>query len=334
MGTHSRQQETDIVKGLFTQSSKFSYVQAIRLLQHYFKDVEQSTSPKIRTHPRLSLDFPHSDIVNIEKDDELVKLTVTFMGLYGESSPLPTFYTETLLEEERNDKSVMREFIDIFNMPVYEAYFKVWLKNQLGVRLNEFHDTKVLDLLHTFSGMPYEHLREKYQDQYALLKYAGLNMHFPRSAEALRTLISDVIESENVEVQQCIEQMAPIPSRQYCALGVSNTTLDDDLHLGSKIKDRMGKFRIIVKDLDQKQFNLLLPQAEKFNSLVKAVKLYIGEGLSWDLQLSLKTGVQSLIVLGASEPSRLGLNSWLGSDAAAKTLFLNKIDRGQNDGSK
>jgi len=328
MGTHSRQQETTVTKELFTDSSKFSYIQAIRLLEHHFKYDDVALHPKIRTRPRLSLDFPHSDIIDIKEEDTFITLIVTFLGLYGESSPLPTFYTETLLDEARDEKSVMRDFIDIFNIPIYQAYFQVWLKNQLGVRLNEFHDAKVLELLHVFSGMPYSHTREQFQGDYNLLKYAGLNMHFPRSAEALRTLISDVIDNDNVEVVQCVEQMAEIPSSQYCALGVSNTILDDNLHLGSKIKDRMGKFRIVIDKLDMNEFNLLLPEAKKFNSLVKAGKLYIGEGLSWDLQLILKIDETQDISLGVSEHAILGLNSWLGNGNKVRTLFLNNLHKG------
>ena len=328
MGTHSRQQEVTVNEELFAHSSKFSYIQAIRLLEHHFRDHDAPSHPKIRTRPRLSLDFPHSDIIDIKKDDAFITLVVTFLGLYGESSPLPTFYTESLIDEARDEKSVMRDFIDIFNIPIYQAYFKVWLKNQLGIRLNEFHDEKVLELFHVFSGMPYAHTREKFQGDYNLLKYAGLNMHFPRSAEALRTLISDIIDNANVEIIQCVEQMANIPEPQHCGLGVCNTSLDEDLHLGNKIKDRMGKFRIVIKDLDMNEFNLLLPQAKKFNSLVKAVKLYIGEGLSWDLQLMLKKDEQQNISLGISEHSKLGLNSWLGSDTRVRTLFLNNLNKG------
>jgi len=324
MDTDSRKQKININRELFTHSSKFSFVQAIRLLKKNFNNKDDVLEQKIRTHPRLSLAFPNSDIIDITKDKEFIRLTVTFMGLYGESSPLPTFYTEELLEEERKDKSVMREFIDIFNIPLYKIYFNVWLKNQLGIRLNEFNDTKVLDLLHTFSGMPYENLRQQYEGTYSFLKYAGLNMHYPRSAEALRNLISDIIRNGKVEVIQCIEQMASIPSSQYCSLGQRNTTLDDNLHLGDQIKDRMGKFRILISELDMKSFNLLLPGAKKFKALVDAVKLYIGESLSWDLQLILKDREYYPISLGASQESRLGLNTWLGKDEQLRTLFINK----------
>jgi len=332
MGTHTRQQEATVTQELFSHSSDFSYVQAIRMLEHELRGSALRT--KIRTRPRLSLDFPHSDIVEITKDEEFVTLVVTFLGLYGESSPLPTFYTEELLDEARDEKSVMRDFIDIFNIPIYQAYFKVWLKNQLGVRLNEFHDEKVLELLHVFSGMPYAHTRAKFQDDHNLLKYAGLNMHFPRSAEALRILVSDIVGSTDVEIVQCVEQMAEIPKAQYCHLGIENSTLGDNLHLGSKIKDRMGKFRIEIDNLNMNEFNLLLPGAKKFNSLVKTAKLYIGEGLSWDLQLTLKAQEKEEIVLGEEQHAKLGLNSWLGCSKEPRRLFLHNINRGWNHDSQ
>ena len=327
MDSSSWQQKVDIKQQLFEQSSKFSYIQAIRLLELDNKNQDSSSKKKIRIHPRLSLDFPNSDITDIEEFEEFIKLTVTFMGLYGESSPLPTFYTESLLEEELNDSSVMRDFIDIFNMPIYQAYFKVWKKNRLGVRLNEFKDNKVLQLLHSFSGMPQEHLREKYAKNHSLLRYASLNMQFPRSAEALRTLISDIIEHDSVEIEQCIEQMAPIPKSQYCYLGVENTELDNNLHLGSKIKDRMGKFRILITELDIKSFNALLPDREKFKNLLQAIHLYITASLDWEMHLSLKSGEYQDMMLGGSEGLQLGLNTWIGEKnphSKLQTLVINK----------
>ena len=326
MGTNSWQQKIDIKKQLFEKSTKYSFVQAMRLLELLYRDKDKLNKKKIRVRPRLSLDFPSSDIVEIKEVDEFIKMTVTFMGLYGESSPLPTFYTESLLEEELQDASVMREFIDIFNMPIYQAYFEVWKKNRLGVRLNEFNGSRVLELLHTFSGMPKEHLRVKHKDSYSLLKYAGLNMQYPRSAEALRILISDIVEHENIEIIQCVEDMVRIPKSQHCSLGVKNSNLDDNLHLGEKIKDRMGKFSIVIRDLDMRSFNLLLPGSQKFKSLRKAVTLYLTQPLNWDLQLTLKEGAYKQVALGDSE-SKLGLNTWLtnsGRCLKVQTLSLNK----------
>lgn len=327
MGSNSWQQKTDIKQELINHGSKFSYIQAIRLLSLGFKNKSKEIESKIRTHPRLSLDFPYSDIISIKEENELIKLTVTFLGLYGESSPLPTFYTESLLDQELNDDFVVRNFIDIFNIPLYQKYFNVWLKNRLGVRINEFHDEDALELLHTFSGMPNKELRKKNVGNYPLLKYAGLNMQFPRSAEALRILICDIISCDSVEIIQCVEQMAPIPTSQHCMLGSANSTLDNDLHLGTKIKDRMHKFRVSINNLSMESFNLLLPGEKGFNSLVKAIRLYLINKLNWDLQLTLKESEHIPIKLGGDSYSRLGLNTWFDEDSKkikTKTLFLNQ----------
>lgn len=331
MGTNTWEQKVDIKAELFEDGSKFSFVQALRLLELESDKKLDDIEKKVRVHPRLSLDFPNSDIVDITQKDDITEILVTFMGLYGESSPLPVFYTEALLAEELEDSSVMRDFINIFNIPMYQLYFRIWLKNRLGVRLNEFKDSNVLRILHSFSGMPTKEMREKYEDNFSLLRYASLNMQFPRSAEAMRNLVTSIVKSNNVEIVQCVERMAPIPKEQQSILGTLNNILGDTLHLGDKIKDRMGKFRIVISKLSVEKFNHLLPEAELFKELVKAITIYLNEPLDWDIQLILKDDAEQYTVLGAqSNSSRLGLNTWLGnSNKQERTLFLNtkyKVD--------
>jgi type VI secretion system protein ImpH len=324
MGTNIGQQKIDIKKELLEHGSRFSFVQAIRLLRLIFKDIDKEIEQKLRFRPRLSLDFPKSDIEKIEKKDEFIRITVTFLGLYGESSPLPTFYTEILLEESLNDKSAMRDFIDIFNMPVYQLYFKVWLKNRLGIRINEYHDERALNFLHIFSGLPTKNIRDKFDFHHLMLKYNGLNMRYVKSAESLRALVSDFTNNHDVQIQQCIEQKVSIPNNQRCLLGVKNTTLDDNLHVGSKIKDRMGKFRIIIKNLSISKFNALLPDTNEFKSLVKVITLFLNNALNWDIALELKKNENKTVMLGDSNFSRLGMNTWLGNDHENKKILILK----------
>lgn len=311
MGTDIGQQKVDIKKELFEHGSGFSFIQAIRLLRLIFKDKEDDIEKKLRFRPRLSLDFPKSDIEKIEKKDEYIKITVTFLGLYGESSPLPTFYTEILLEENLKDKKAMRDFIDIFNMPIYQLYFKIWLKNRLGIRVNEFNDKKALDFLHIFSGLPTQNIRDKFDFNYSWLRYCGLNMHYSKSAQSLRALVSDFTNTNQVEIQQCVEQQVSIPINQRCQLGEKNTILDNNLHLGEKVKDRMGKFKIIIKNLTISKFNTLLPNTEEFKRLVDIITLFLNSALNWDIELEMKKYEYKSLKLGNSNFCQLGLNTWL-----------------------
>ncbi|MFO8111269.1 MAG: type VI secretion system baseplate subunit TssG [Desulfosalsimonadaceae bacterium] len=67
----------------------------------------------------MSLAFPPADIDRIQEMDlqehSGYEITANFLGLYGISSPLPTFYTEELMHEAAEDESVCRDFIDVIN---------------------------------------------------------------------------------------------------------------------------------------------------------------------------------------------------------------------------
>ena len=84
--------------------------QALRLLERAHADAGDSQPPFARNvlvRPHLSLAFPAADITDVQAPDApdspppAWRLTTTLLGLYGTMGPLPTFYTEELLDEAR-----------------------------------------------------------------------------------------------------------------------------------------------------------------------------------------------------------------------------------------
>jgi hypothetical protein len=74
---------------------------------------------KLRFRAAASLGFPAHEIAAAGWEEGLngeprFTLTVPFLGLYGPASPLPTFYTERLLQDEPASRN-QRDFLDIFN---------------------------------------------------------------------------------------------------------------------------------------------------------------------------------------------------------------------------
>ncbi|MGB9701073.1 MAG: type VI secretion system baseplate subunit TssG, partial [Thermodesulfobacteriota bacterium] len=121
MAGEDRGSSLNLKLDLLEKGHEFSFFQALRLLRRLTKGIEQP-SPEGRGHikirPHLSLAFPPADIAQIEENAEdpfSFTVTATFLGLYGSSSPLPTFYTEDLLAEAMEEETVTRDFIDIFN---------------------------------------------------------------------------------------------------------------------------------------------------------------------------------------------------------------------------
>jgi len=114
---------------LLEKGHAFSFFQVIRLLRLFAMQPFRTQTPPselsqtIQIKPNLSLAFPASDVESVQElgdhKDLRFLITANFMGLYGTASPLPTFYTEDLIDEAADDESVSRDFIDILNQRLF-----------------------------------------------------------------------------------------------------------------------------------------------------------------------------------------------------------------------
>ncbi|WPD22014.1 MAG: type VI secretion system baseplate subunit TssG [Candidatus Electrothrix scaldis] len=315
---------TDIRQLLLEQGHRLPFVQVIRLLKLYLsrqqnkKLTNEELFRLIRVRPHLSLDFPGTDIVKVEELDEehaRFQITVTFLGLYGSSSPLPTFYTEDLIDEEREGRNATREFLDILNHQFYNTYFQTWEKYNISHQLCEGEKERDRDknylILYSLLGIIQPEVRQLIEHERRFLPYIGLAIQRPRSAEGLRALISDMLEEPNVNVYQCVEYQATITLDQRCFLGTKNTRLGEDAHLGSLVRDRMGKFILSLGPVDGTRFQELLPHHADHQLLLECVLFYCDQSLLWDLQLEIKCEDMETCQLGNPSWGHLGWNTWL-----------------------
>ena len=86
----------------------------------------------IRFVGNFSLGFPASDIEQIERyvahDGKVrYRMMVNFLGLYGQSSPLPTWYTEDIVHEELDEHAV-KDFLDLFQHRAVSLVQRCWTK--------------------------------------------------------------------------------------------------------------------------------------------------------------------------------------------------------------
>ena len=324
MAVQDRQHAIDIKKLLVEKGRRIPFVQSIRLLrllvqQNSGQPLDEDEIFKyIRVRPELSLDFPGRDVNSIEVIDsdpeteiDKFRVTVTFLGLYGSSSPLPTFYTEDLLDEQREDISITREFLDVINNPFYKFFYKVWKKNSLSLRYAEDPDDSVSDILFSLLGLGDSAVREEIPGCSRYLKYIGLTSQKPRSAEGLRVLLSDNIDEPEVQVHQCINTNTSIPSDQRCLLGVQGNELGSSSYLGSCIEERMGKFRIEFGPLTGDRFQRLLPDKPAHEIIEQSVQFYVDQPLDWDIELVVDGNQLQTSRLGSKNWGQLGWNTWI-----------------------
>lgn len=85
----------------------------------------------IRFRPHPGMGFPAGELKNAEYDplQPILPPTVrvTFMGLYGVESPLPTTYQDDIAQRQEGS-DVAAEFLDIFNHRLITQFYRIWRK--------------------------------------------------------------------------------------------------------------------------------------------------------------------------------------------------------------
>jgi type VI secretion system protein ImpH len=314
MARENRSTAPALVDPLLKDSRDYAFFQAWRLLRLRFPS-EQAFNDHVRGRPRLSLGFPQRDIEKIELDEDgRYHIEANFFGLYGVTSPLPTFYTEDLIDERLQGHSAGRDFIDILHAALYPLLFRAWEKHRIWMAISERRDLGSLRHLQALIGVA-DAAPGLRNESRGLLRYAGLFNQYPRSALGLQQLVQAVLEGDPVEVVTCVETRLPIELSARCHLGMQSCTLGEDSLLGQQVLDRSGSLDIRVGPLSALRFHLLLPGRALYQRLERLVSLYLQTPLRCRLVMRLAANEQCCANLGIGW-QRLGLDTWLGESAA------------------
>lgn len=314
----------DLKLSLLKEGASFSFFQAIRLLQHFLQaeetpaQRETSGFSHIRITPLLSLAFPPADIHKIEeissKGASYYSIVANFFGLYGVSSPLPTFYTEDLIDDVDDDSTATKDFIDVIHQRLYYLLFKSWMKYRQFQQVTEERDTTHMERLYCLVGLGEPGFRRGIDHAQQLLRYTGLFSQSPRSALGLKTLLQDSLQLP-VDVIPCVLRKAKIPVDQRIQLGSRNGGLGLDGYLGEEIDDRMGKFRIHIGPLDERDYRAFIPGSKLYRQLVFLTNMFVLEPLEYDIDVTMAASQAQTLCLGGNRWASLGHDTWIYSGA-------------------
>ncbi|MEG2005637.1 MAG: type VI secretion system baseplate subunit TssG, partial [Bilophila sp.] len=292
MDSQTGRETAPVIRRLERTPADFTLGQAVRLLgMSHTKDYAawlRFLHKHVRVRPWLSLAFPATELtactVTYDSEDAppTYQLTDTAFGLYSTLGPLPTFYTEELMEEARRDESVSRDFLDIINNHLQQCLFLAQLHSKPVRQAVELQNPQTNHVLYCLMGQAYPALRPKGSPQVALLQ---LLLRHTRSAMGLEIYLARLLQLAPVWVEQCVPRMASIPEDQRCQLGTNNTTLGHDSVLGSHIADRTGKFRIHFYNLDEQDMVRFLPDSAEYAALRTHVSRFLDVPLEFDVVL-------------------------------------------------
>lgn len=335
MASKARGPSPFLKTGLLEKGPRFAFGQALRLLRRIVAHEAGDRDPRtfwrwVKIRPGLSLAFAPSDILTVtEEGPAQYGLTVAILGLYGASSPLPTFYTEDLLDEQSSQRTATREFLDILNGAIYPLFFASWAKHRLFYSLVEGEDAGVLERLFCLLGMARPAETCEFVDPNALLKYTGLFGLASRPGAGLKALLADYFHQPTLEVVPCVERTVAIPPDQRCRLGQANHGLGQDACLGAFAQDSMGKFRVELGPIEAADLHSFLPGRKACRAMGELIRLYCRDSLAWDLRITLKAGAAFGGQLGSLDWSALGRDCWVsgpGATAGVTTLDFTEPD--------
>ncbi|MGB2806533.1 MAG: type VI secretion system baseplate subunit TssG [Sedimentisphaerales bacterium] len=300
----------------------FDFFQAVRRLESahpHLPRVGCSQRPQgdlIRFCQKVSLAFEPSAIeAYFEPADEgLRRLSVTFLGLLGTNGPMPLCITEYVYDRLHNHRDkTLACFLDIFNHRMISLFYRAWACNQQTVSHDRKEDDRFAFYIGSLFGIGMDSFfkRDAVPDV-AKLHYAGRLSCQTKNAEGLQEILHDYF-GVPVAIEEFVEQWIELPREYCCQLGKSldNASLGSTSIVGSRFLECQQKFRIKCGPMSFSDYERLLPGSESLGRFVTWIRNYIGDELSWELNLVLRHEEIPRICLG--EVGQLGWTTWLGS---------------------
>ncbi len=262
---------------------------------------------------------------------EQAELDVNFLGIACPHAigSLPIAYTELLLEELREGRTALRDFLDLFNHRFISLFYRSWIRTRVAIPATSRHERFFERALFGIIGLGFPALRGRQAVPDArLLARAGLLLRRPASAAAIEALVRSYF-GVPVRIVPFVAKRSRLDPGDLTRLGRANATLGRDILMGSRVRLRNACFRLVLGPLDRDAFESFQSHGSAHIPLYQVVRFAISSELEFEVQLELQAchvprtrlcGARSRTAL--SDPgTRLGRSTWLlrGPSASNRT---------------
>ncbi|MBU2880500.1 type VI secretion system baseplate subunit TssG [Psychrosphaera sp. B3R10] len=314
MASTIRQTSPSVEERILTSPKTFTFERLLTNLYAIVKASGEDPLKKIRVRPALSMQISRSEIVSVTKNSYgEFEVVTNILGLYGSSSPLPSFYTEELLQFEQEEQTTARQFLDIVHQRLYQLFALAQKKYNAVSQVVEFQKRDFSQLLHHLIGTSDISLQQKLITPDMLLKFSGLLASKQRSAQGLKSLLETYLAELKVDVsvEQYVERQVIVPLQHLSSLGVNSCELGCSALVGDKVIDNSSKIIIHLGPLSQGTFEQLVNNKNRWQAFIALVKTYIDRPLEVDIKIGLITKAAKGIRLGEKQWGQLGYDTWL-----------------------
>ena len=295
-----------------------------QLQQTYPGETTQAHYRRIRFCANPGLGFAARDIeqLQIEQDEHGLHfvLQLNLIALSGASSPLPAHQVELALGDDPGCSNV-RALFDLCNNRLQRLLLPIWQKYRYYSRFRSGASDRLSSRLLALAGLQNANDEGPLQP-HRLLPCLGLINRRAQSADSIAAVLRCYFRSPSIQLEQCLPRQVAIAPDQRSSLGHSNSTLGNELVLGSRIITIAGAFRVHLTQLDWNDFHRFLPPGQDHQALHSLLAFLLRTPLHYDVRLQLQASEVRDLRLGGRSSCLLGWTTWLGSPAGDPGILL------------
>lgn len=328
MGTEERPPLPDLtgadIRPIVERGSRFGFFQLLYALERF----HQGSTPigvdgpvaqeKIRIRPATDMAFPASDVRSVEQIDgpdgvRRTRVTTTFLGLYGVSSPLFSYFIEEISQTEHQGQSQpVRDMLDVIHHRMFGLLYRTWTKYRLYVGYRSKGQAPFTRRMLCAAGIDGFGAHNPPIHKFLFLRYAPMLAWRARTAHGLNIALQELFGNMGVSIDQFIGAWTLIEKPYRNKLGQANATLGQSLTIGKYVFDASSRYKIVLGPLGYDDYLAFLPGGHK-RPLLRGVCAVFTRGM-YDvlLELHVKPDAAPRFQLGSPRASTIKRTAWLG----------------------
>jgi len=318
-----RQPQFTVKERLFEEPYKYSFYQAVHLLETFSpekKKLGSSVEPAkeaVRFSVRPGLGFPPSDLTALVErgEEEPTLVEVAFMGLIGPNGVLPHWYNELAIQQNKKKDFSLTAFLDIFQHRLISLLYLAWKKNQFPVNFLPGAKDNLSGYLLSLCGLGTGGLARRIGfAEESLCYYSGLLSRQVTSGAAIRSTVEHFTGQKTV-IDQFVQRMIPLDRADMTRVGTANAKLGVDAICGTYIWECQTKFKLTLGPMNLVDFNRFLPSGDMYKPTFALVRYMVGIEYEFDIKVVIKRQEVPACILGKTrlDSARLSWSTWLKS---------------------
>ncbi|ANS42245.1 hypothetical protein Q5A_008890 [Serratia inhibens PRI-2C] len=241
----------------------------------------------VRFRPHPGMGFPASEIKGFEPPEHphlppIVR--VTFMGLYGVESPLPTHYIDDITQQ-REGFEATADFLDIFNHRLIAQYYRIWRKYSYPATFEEGGKDKTSQYLLGLAGLGIDGCADNIATPASRFLALLPVMLLPgRTAEGMASLVSLLAPDTRAQVWH--HDRRRIPLKKPLTMSVRQpVSLKGRPVMGAYGTDVNSQVLMRLTSTNPAEIRGWLPGGDLHTDLMALMHVYLGARLDVRLQL-------------------------------------------------